>query len=311
MEGKRATYSREDFLAVFKEVHQELIEELPREFEMPPDAVNWVDKLIVDSVPGGKLNRGLTVVHTLQALSSEPLTPAQLKQAAVLGWCIEWLQGFFLVADDLMDSSQTRRGEPCWYLKPAPKFEGQKVGLVAVNDSFILEAHVFRLLKKHFRSHPNYIDLVDLFHEVAYQTELGQLLDLTSQPAGDKVDLSLFTLDTYLKIDDYLDCYGDPVVIGKIGRDIEEKKCGWLVCQALLRATPEQKQLIQTQYGKEDPECVLRIKALYKELDLENVYKQAEEQSYVELKGQIEAVRHAPLQHALNLLLAKIYKRSA
>jgi hypothetical protein len=99
---------------------------------------------------------------------------------------------------------------------------------------------------------------------------------------------------------------------------------------------------------------VLRIKALYKELDLENVYKQAEEQSYVEvkcspcfnnvlllmmmlmmmlcsalanghmviqlcvawcgvlqLKGQIEAVRHAPLQHALNLLLAKIYKRSA
>jgi hypothetical protein len=45
MEGKRATYSREDFLAVFKEVHQELIEELPREFEMPPDAVNWVDKV--------------------------------------------------------------------------------------------------------------------------------------------------------------------------------------------------------------------------------------------------------------------------
>ena len=35
------------------------------------------------------------------------------------------------------------------------------------------------------------------------------------------------------------------MVIGKIGRDIEEKKCGWLVCQAPLRATPEQKQIIQ------------------------------------------------------------------
>jgi hypothetical protein len=45
MEGKRATYSREDFLAVFKDVHRELIEELPRDFEMPPDAVNWVDKV--------------------------------------------------------------------------------------------------------------------------------------------------------------------------------------------------------------------------------------------------------------------------
>jgi len=40
------------------------------------------------------------------------------------------------------------------------------VGLTAVNDSFILESHVFRLLRKHFRSHPHYADLVDLFHEV-------------------------------------------------------------------------------------------------------------------------------------------------
>jgi hypothetical protein len=81
---------------------------------------------------------------------------------------------------------------------------------------------------------------------------------------------------------------------------------------------------------------VLKVKALYKELDLEGVYKQTEEKSYVEvippslwiesmslagrllttvailqLKGQIEAISHAPLKHALHLLLAKIYKRSA
>ena len=31
----------------------------------------------------------------------------------------------------------------------------------------------------------------------------------------------------------------------------------------------------------------------------------------LQLKGKIEAVSHAPLQHALHLLLAKIYKRSA
>ena len=33
---------------------------------------------------------------------------------AVLGWCIEWLQAWLLVADDIMDESQTRRGQPCW-----------------------------------------------------------------------------------------------------------------------------------------------------------------------------------------------------
>lgn len=357
-QGKKSVpYGREEFMEVFRELRQELIAELPSNFEMPAYVARWIDTLVADSVPGGKLNRGLTVVHTLQALSPKPLSAESIKQAAILGWCIEWLQAFFLVADDIMDSSLARRGEPCWYLKPSPRFPSQTVALTAINDAFILEAHVYRILRLHFRSHPNYIDLVDLFHECSYQTELGQLLDLTSQPSGDNVDLSLFTMDTYIKIvryktafysfylpvalgvylsghateellaqaksilipmgeffqiqDDYLDCYGDPKVIGKIGQDIEEKKCGWLVCQALLRATDEQKELIKSKYGKDDAECVRAIKALYKELNLEAVYKEFEEKSEAELRMKIEMVNHAPLKQALCLLLGKIYKRSA
>lgn len=45
--------------------------------------------------------------------------------------------------------------------------------------------------------------------------------------------------------DDYLDCYGDPEVIGKIGTDIQDNKCGWLVVQALARATPEQRKILE------------------------------------------------------------------
>ena len=44
--------------------------------------------------------------------------------------------------------------------------------------------------------------------------------------------------------DDYLDCYADPDLLGKIGTDIQDNKCSWLVCQALDRATPEQKTLL-------------------------------------------------------------------
>ena len=43
----------------------------------------------------------------------------------------------FLVADDVMDSSTTRRGKPCWY-----RIDG--VGNCAINDSFILESHIYR-----------------------------------------------------------------------------------------------------------------------------------------------------------------------
>lgn len=42
-----------------------------------------------------------------------------------------------------------------------------------------------------------------------------------------------------------MDCYGDPEVIGKIGTDIQENKCSWLVIQALKKATESQRQILE------------------------------------------------------------------
>ena len=64
-----------------------------------------------------------------------------------------------------MDSSVTRRGQPCW-------FRNEKVGLIAINDAFMLEAAIYWLIKKHFRSEPYYIDIVELFHEVCQSAAL-------------------------------------------------------------------------------------------------------------------------------------------
>lgn len=90
-----------------------------------------------------------------------------------------------------MDESITRRGQPCWYRVP-------KVKQIAINDAFLLQAFVFQLLRKFFSSQAYYMDIVELFQEVIYQTELGQLLDLTSQPMDAPIDLDRFTSERYV-----------------------------------------------------------------------------------------------------------------
>jgi farnesyl diphosphate synthase len=92
----------------------------------------------------------------------------------------------------------TRRGQPCYYLSPHPLSHPKdpnraQVGNIAINDSFIVESQIYLMIKKHFRHEPYYADLVDLFHETSYQTELGQLLDLTSERPG-RLDFDSYTL---------------------------------------------------------------------------------------------------------------------
>ena len=105
-----------------------------------------------------------------------------------------------------MDSSITRRGKPCWYLAPAPKtdtsitssssYKHPLVGTIAINDACLLEGAIFQLLKKYFRSDPCYLNILELFHDCTYKTELGQLLDLLTASEG-VVDLSRFSLERY------------------------------------------------------------------------------------------------------------------
>jgi len=46
------------------------------------------------NVPGGKLNRGLSVVDSVAILKGRELTDSEYFKAAVLGWAVEWVRLF-------------------------------------------------------------------------------------------------------------------------------------------------------------------------------------------------------------------------
>lgn len=120
----------------------------------------------------------------------------------------------------------------------------------------------------------------------------------------------LVEMGTYFQVqDDYLDCFGDPQTIGKIGTDIEDFKCSWLVVKALELSNEEQKKVLYENYGKPDPANVAKVKALYNELNLQAVFEEYESGSYEKLVTSIEAHPSKAVQAVLKSFLAKIYKR--
>ena len=66
---------------------------------------------------------------------------------------------------------------------------------------------------------------------------------------------------------------------------------------------------LQKNYGKDDDSAVAAVKAVYKELDLESVFLQYEQESYNQLMAAIEGQGHLP-QAVFTLFLKKIYKRT-
>lgn len=322
-----AAQNKKRFLDVFPEVVEELLDTLRVE-SMPEEVVEWYRKNLDYNTPGGKLNRGISVVDTVEILRGAKLEGAEYKKVAILGWAVELLQAYFLVADDMMDASITRRGQPCWY-------KVEKVGTIAINDSFMLEAALYQLLKKYFRKDPYYVDLLELFIDTTYKTEMGQLVDLITAPE-DHVDLSKFSLERhrltivyktawysfYLPValamhfhgvkspsqfdlaakiliplgeyfqiqDDYLDAFAPPEKLGKIGTDILDNKNSWVINIALKSVSPAQRKVLDENYGRKDSECEKKVKQVFKEVGVEETYKQYEQEAYKTIVGLVEQV---------------------
>ena len=341
------------FLSYFPELSQHLSLD-PDTPDLHPFLSSHLSSMAEYTIPGGKMNRGLSVPQSYQLLVPHA-DNADLELANILGWSVEIMQAFYLVADDIMDGSITRRGQPCWYKR-------SDVGLAAFNDSIILESLVFSIIRKYFRSKPYYLSLLENLLEVSKFTTYGQSLDTLSaenftrvrgkEESLDSFDVARYTAivkyktsyySFYLPVclamnmagftepqlynqarnillqighyfqatDDFLDCFGDPEVIGKIGTDIQDGKCSWLIVKALEVAGAEEKRTLARHYGSQDQTDIEIVKNLYVKLGLVEIFRDYESNFYdgiVEQIDRVSAENEIPKQVFLSFL-AKVYKR--
>ncbi|CAH8623843.1 unnamed protein product [Dicrocoelium dendriticum] len=262
--------------------------------EQPEVAHDDFAEIISSNLIGGKHIRGALVAAALEAFSTrEALSASRLQVAHFIGWCIEMMHTGFLVLDDIMDNSPTRRNKPSWFVQR----KEQGFGSLAINDGIHLIMASKYLLHQVFRlqrcSQDVYFKITKLFDEGGYRTCWGQHLDaIYSKPTNcAPTSIDNFTkphVDAiakwktgfytfYLPIacgmimaevndetrysqasnillkfgiyfqaqDDYLDCFGSEVITGKVGTDITDGKCTWLIAECLAQATPKQRQIIQ------------------------------------------------------------------
>ncbi|EGC37367.1 hypothetical protein DICPUDRAFT_150024 [Dictyostelium purpureum] len=365
---------RDEFIKLFPIIKQDIINEFPK-MKLPNHIVDYITTFLNSPIIiGGKMIRGLGFIYSFNTLISKnknnnyndkEITISTSKhEARVIGWCLEFLS-FFLVTDDIMDNGLTRRGEPCWYRNPSPFNPSEyKVGLLAINDSVLIESFLFFLLKKYFKHKSYYVDVLELFRECIFYTATGQLLD-TSSLHQKRGDFSNFNFENYSKIciykssysmfysqiklaillsggkiivddeqektieeelirdisyelgiygqtqDDYLDCYAEKEVLGKVGTDIQENKCCWLICKAITLSNDDQLNKLKKHYGLNNSLDVSIVKSIYNEINLPHHYQIHEIDKFNFISDKIKKLSEiSPQKSEIFLhLLKRLFKR--
>lgn len=83
-------------------------------------------EMIDYNVSNGKMIRSLCFIEAVEIINQTIEQPLILEKVTRLGLIIEFIQSYFLIIDDIMDQSITRRGKLCWFRKVFNFVEIQK-----------------------------------------------------------------------------------------------------------------------------------------------------------------------------------------
>ncbi|CAI4230925.1 unnamed protein product [Auanema sp. JU1783] len=332
-----------------KVVRQKFITTAASQFphdSMEYDAVLYRTKMLFNkTVMGGKYARSSLCVKAYGALKPFS-TEEELKKVAQVACTMEMVQSSYLILDDIMDQSQTRRGEPCWYKR-------KNIGYGAINDGILIECFVDDLIEQIIPNHPNLNRILKAFRKSKRNTILGQLIDSDSQGK-----MASFTWERYEQLvqfktshytyflpietallladensghndarglayligflfqsqDDVMDVFGDPSVTGKVGTDLKDGKCTWLTVRAVQKLQDHKDMLAEWTelFGKTDDQSLSRMKRILEELQLHREFRVFEDKYSAHVKEKINTADSSlrPIAQVLLDSVDSIIKRS-
>ena len=292
------------------------------------------------STKGGKMLRGIMTAAVYLELTGYSPDSEEAKVGYYLGWVEEIIHVGYLIADDLMDQSETRRGQECWYKR-------EEIGDQAVNDGLILQDLAYVLLDK-IRNKLDtkyYAKLIEFSRKIGTYTTIGQTYDFIAKipsfqeynqivtyktafytvvspivfgligsqiyDVDDKfedIEKFMIRLGNYFQVqDDYIDVYGDPKHTGKIGTDIQDAKISWCYCKAYELANDDQKKILKEKIGHE--EYVNDIKQLYADLKIPQYFEEFSRTESEALRTELANLDPKYPKKALGQILEIIIKR--
>lgn len=306
------------------------------------------------NIAGGKLARARTVSETLTFCKGVELgsDSKEVQAALLLGWAVEILQAFFLIEDDVMDRGETRRGRKCWYRMPdvgianaindGLLLEQVLYELIEMNPNtkhiaiqahrILRDASMRTVIGQHLDTHPpdSVIDFTrdqwlsvvrfkTAFYTFVLPCELGILVSGRTFPQTDLTrlrEVCLLVGELFQAQDDMLDCFGDPAVIGKVGRDIEEGKCTWLwytAVDALAENEALRTELIDlysSENRADDPVIVARVKEIYKHIEIQKRFDEYLSSMAVDINSKISSIISPELRDLCVWLVASTKGRN-
>ena len=310
----------EEFQAVDRLIHQQLASRVP--------LVEKIADYIVSS--GGKRIRPLLVLMTAKAFSECD------ERAVKLATVIEFLHTATLLHDDVVDTSDMRRGNPTanakWgnassvlvgdflysrsfeMLVELENLPVQKI--LATATSVIAEGEVLQLtnVKNPDTTEAQYMDVIQGKTAMLFEAATWGMARLLNRSEEEREAMRIYGRELGLAfqlIDDVLDYDGDAAAMGKnVGDDLAEGKPTLPLIHAMANGSEEQRKLVRSAIRKGGLEDMSEVLNIVHELGSIDYTRTKADNCVAEARRQLSILSEGPARDALDALALLAVQRN-